>query len=237
MDIIVPAAGLSTRFPNCKPKYLLFDHNNKMMLYRALESYIGIYPITIGILKEHDDIYSASNLIRKELGENVNIVIIPEVTKGPADTVYQILKNAKLDDGRSFMVKDCDNFFTTGILSENFICVNNTQKCKTIENIGNKSFVVTDIHGAVQKIVEKSVISDVFCSGGYGFENSNDFIWAFENIKAKTDEIFVSHVIDFLIQNRRLFFISDVSNYIDVGTLVDWESYTNVQVEKNSINN
>ena len=32
MEVIVPAAGLSSRFPGMKPKYLLHDFENKLKL-------------------------------------------------------------------------------------------------------------------------------------------------------------------------------------------------------------
>ncbi|MFZ9970293.1 MAG: portal protein [Bacteroidia bacterium] len=43
MEILVPAAGLSTRFPGTRPKFTLTDHEGRSMLYRALEPYIGKY--------------------------------------------------------------------------------------------------------------------------------------------------------------------------------------------------
>ena len=36
MEIIVPAAGLSTRFPNMRPKYTLTDFTGKMMFEKAI---------------------------------------------------------------------------------------------------------------------------------------------------------------------------------------------------------
>ena len=52
MEIVLPAAGLSTRFPNMKPKYILADYKGKMMFESAIKHYLGKYNITIGILKE-----------------------------------------------------------------------------------------------------------------------------------------------------------------------------------------
>ena len=40
MEIVVPAAGLSTRFPDMKPKYLLYDYKHDMMLINALRPFI-----------------------------------------------------------------------------------------------------------------------------------------------------------------------------------------------------
>ena len=53
MEIILPAAGLSTRFPNMMPKYTLTDYKGQMMFERAIQYYVGKYNVTIGILREH----------------------------------------------------------------------------------------------------------------------------------------------------------------------------------------
>jgi 2-C-methyl-D-erythritol 4-phosphate cytidylyltransferase len=36
MEIIIPAAGLSTRFPNMRPKYTLTDYTGKMMIEKSI---------------------------------------------------------------------------------------------------------------------------------------------------------------------------------------------------------
>ena len=51
----MPCAGLSTRFPNMRPKYLLSDYNNRLMIENAAKNFIGKYNVTIAILKEHDE--------------------------------------------------------------------------------------------------------------------------------------------------------------------------------------
>jgi 2-C-methyl-D-erythritol 4-phosphate cytidylyltransferase len=110
MEIIMPAAGLSTRFPNMRPKYILADFQGKYMFERSLESFIGKHTITIGILKEHNDQYSTAEYIKNEYGDAIQVVILENRTTGPADTVYQILKQAELTT-EEFLIKDCDSFF------------------------------------------------------------------------------------------------------------------------------
>ena len=81
MEIIVPAAGLSTRFPNTRPKYLLYDYKNELMLKNALIQFIGTeHQIVIGILREHEEKYNAPEHIRHAIPQAV-IVIIEQPTK------------------------------------------------------------------------------------------------------------------------------------------------------------
>ena len=71
MEIIMPAAGLSTRFPNMRPKYTLTDFSGKMMFEKSLAPFVGVYPITIGLLKEHNDKYHTSTFIKQEYGDKI----------------------------------------------------------------------------------------------------------------------------------------------------------------------
>ena len=77
MEVIVPAAGLSTRFPNMKPKYLLYDYKGEMMLMNALRTFRQKgFKIHIGILKEHEEKYGVIEQIQHEWSDNINYVII-----------------------------------------------------------------------------------------------------------------------------------------------------------------
>ena len=44
MEIILPG-GLSTRFPNMRPKFTLTDYKGMMMFERAIQYYIGKYNV------------------------------------------------------------------------------------------------------------------------------------------------------------------------------------------------
>lgn len=234
MEIIVPAAGKSSRFPDMKPKYLLYDYKHQLMIQSALEYYRD-HNITIGILKEHDEKYRASELLRYELNEqnnfNVKIVIIEAPTKGPADTVYQILQTSDIDDSQSMMIKDCDSFFEHDITDGNYVCVSNIKDHEIIKKIGAKSFIVTNEQGIITNIIEKSVVSDKFCVGGYKFQKVSDYKQAFQEIFFNTNkEIFVSDVIQRCLSNKLIFEEKSVKNYIDVGTADDWFTYNDKPV-------
>ena len=221
MEVIVPAAGLSTRFPGVIPKYLLKDSNGKIMLNNAIEPYIGQYNVTVGILKQHDDLYGSGDIVR-QLG--VNVVVLPEVTKGPADTVYQIIKLGQIDVEHSMLIKDCDSYFNHDVSDGNYICISTVSEHDVLYKIANKSFVIANEHGIVQSIVEKSIISNEFCVGGYRFGRINDFTLAYEQlVDSMTNEFFVSHIIQYNISNGKTFLTKKVTDYVDVGTIKEWQ--------------
>lgn len=228
MEIIVPAAGLSTRFPEMKPKYLLYDYKGELMLSNAIKPFIGKYNITIGILKEHDEKYNASEVLRHEFGLLLNIVILDEPTKGPADTVYQILKKISLKFA-PILIKDCDSFFEHEVSDGNYICVTNIAKHESLKKLSAKSFVTYNDQGIITDIVEKEVVSDTFCIGGYKFKYASTFIKAYEALST-IKEVFVSDVISLCIGWGDLFTIKDTTDYVDVGTASEWFEFNDKPV-------
>ena len=226
----MPAAGLSTRFPNMRPKYILADFQGKYMFERSLESFIGKHNITIGILKEHNDQYNTAEYIKNEYGDSIQVVILETRTTGPADTVYQILKQAGLTT-EEFLIKDCDSFFDHDYQEGNYVCVSNIKDHEILKRLSSKSFIVSNDQGIITSIIEKQVVSDKFCVGGYKFESADMFMSAFEKLKdANVKEIFVSHIIEECLNNGVIFKESSVRNYVDVGTAEEWFEYNDKSV-------
>lgn len=229
MEIIVPAAGLSTRFPEMKPKYLLYDYKGDMMLMNALRPLRQKgYRIHIGILKEHEEKYNVIEQIQYHYGDNINYVIIDEPTKGPADTVYQILVKAGIHLS-PILIKDCDSFFDHEVSDGNYVCVTNISKHESLKKLGAKSFVLYNNQGIITDIVEKEVVSDTFCIGGYKFENALTYKTAYEKLSTNR-EVFVSDVISHCIGYGNLFTIKETENYVDVGTAPEWFEYNDKPV-------
>ena len=226
MEIILPAAGLSTRFPNMRPKYTLTDYKGQMMFERAIQYYVGKYNVTIGILREHENKYNISKYIKDTYDKLVNIVVLEERTSGPADTVYQILKKANLPDDKEFFIKDCDSFFDHVPTEGNYVCVSSITEHEVLKRLASKSFVISNDQGIINNIIEKKVVSDKFCVGGYKFDKVGLYKSTFEKLKSKNvKEIFVSHIIQDCLHNNHIFTEKQITNYIDVGTAEDWFEY------------
>jgi hypothetical protein len=226
MEIIVPAAGLSTRFPGTRPKYLLYDYTGTLMLRKSLEPYLDKYNITIGLLKEHDEQHHASEMIFRELGSAVRVVVLDERTAGPADTVYQIIKRASIPPSADIFIKDCDSFFDHNYTPGNYVCVSKIADHEVLKKLSSKSFVVANEQQIIQNIIEKTVVSDTFCVGGYKFESAKLFVDTFEKLSAENiKEIFVSHIIQDCLIKEHIFETKAVTDYVDVGTLTDWVEY------------
>lgn len=229
MEIIVPAAGLSTRFPNMKPKYILYDYKSDMMIMNALRTFKEKgYRIHIGLLKEHEEQYKVIQQIHYEWPDNINYVVIDKPTRGPADTVFQILEQSKIEG--EFLIKDCDSFFEHEITDGNYVCVSNISEHEVLKKLSSKSFVIANEQGIITNIIEKQVVSDTFCVGGYKFESAEQYKSAYNYVSQMDGEIFVSDIIGHMLDQGHVFSQRNVTDYVDVGTAQDWFEFNDKPV-------
>lgn len=234
MVIVVPAAGRSKRFPDMRPKYILRDYTGQTMGKKAVEPWLNDENthIVFGILRDHLIKFETVLHLQSDIPK-LNAIYLDQETQGPADTVYQVLQELIREEiitsDESLFIKDCDSFFTLDSMPANFIAVSYIEKHEILKKLSSKSFVKVNDQGIVIDIAEKEVISNAFCVGGYGFESVAKYTDAFEAIASvnSSDEIYVSHVISYLLQTGTTFTTQEVKNYIDVGTAEDWFEYNN----------
>lgn len=232
-NLILPVAGTSSRFPNMIPKYLLKDPSGNLMLTRGIE---GISPntfdqIIIVALQEHEQKYHFSEVLVSDIVQKFGIdpkvckvILLENPTNSQAETVSLGIKKSNISG--SLLIKDCDNFFIldkSSYKDTNFIAVGNLHNEGKI-NAGNKSYISIAESGVVQNIVEKQVIGNLFCAGGYYFSDVKNYISSYEKVK-NIDNLYVSHVIFQSIIDGELFFTNEIKGYLDWGTKIEWKKY------------
>lgn len=233
-NLVIPIGGSSSRFPNMRPKWMLTHPSGNMMITEAIKGidiskFEKIYIIG---LKEHEEKYSYINALTEEFEEVLSLnknklefVLLNERTNNQPETVYKGLKQANVTKG-SIFIKDSDNFFklnTENIVNKNIVAIADLHDFRNIEP-GNKSFILFGNNNSVANIVEKKIISDSFCVGGYGFEDVNAYYKAYEKIE-KYEDIYISHIIYEMINNNHSFWSEKVEDYLDWGTLEKWKQF------------
>lgn len=225
MDIIVPAAGLSTRFPNLPPKYILRDANNCMMLRNAINPFLDKHRIVVGVLSDHVNKYDVVSQLRNEFSTSIEVVILGSQTNGPADTVNRILQlSGNLLN--SIFIKDTDSFFDHVPLTGNYVCLHTSDDLTP-----SKSYVRIE-NDNITDIAEKQIISAYYCVGGYKFKSAAHY-QQFYSYASNNGEQFVSHVIKQALLYNNTFKPVFVTNYVDVGMLADWETYQTTLMSSN----
>jgi hypothetical protein len=194
-----------------------------MMIERAAAPFIGKFPVSIVILEQHDRMYNAREKLVEVFGDTVNIISLPEPTKGPADTIYQAIMKSNMNLTSPFLIKDSDGFYNADIARGNAIYVCNLNKNPNIKNVHAKSYTITNDQGLINSVVEKQIVSNNFCAGGYQFESVQSYIDTFNTIRSTINtEIFVSNIIDYMIARGSIFVEQEVRDFHDVGTSTEW---------------
>ena len=235
ITLILPVSGKSSRFKNSNPKWILSSPNKKLMIQESIKKLNLKYvsKILVICLKRHIDkfisIKSIKNAISDVTKENIKIDVcaLNESTTSQAHTIYNGIKKNKIKG--PIFIKDCDNQFKYTINHGNKIASLNLNNAGLIE-AKNKSYIEINQKNEVLRIVEKKIISNNFCTGGYGFESAKEFnkffLEIFNNNLFK-GEIYVSHIIHKMILNNKIFISHEVEKYVDFGTLEEWKKYQN----------
>lgn len=216
MQVIIPCAGKSSRFPNTRPKYMLTMPDGRMMLQHAADPYIQKgYTVHFVIVKEHVEQYDAEYAIRHAYGDSVFIHILDDFTSGPAETIYEVVKDW---NDTPFIVNDCDSFFDYDIPSGPFIVYADIHDYPSINNVAAKSFVIHE-DGVVKNIIEKRISSEYICIGAYGFNSSLHYKVYYELLEIRFHkELFLSHIVKRMLEDDVIFHSIQGHNYVDCGT-------------------
>lgn len=225
-------AGRSSRFPNSRPKWMLSHPTSKT--YMVLESISGINldffdKIIFVMVKNHVEKYDILPFFREELKKlNIyhksEICILDDWTKSQSETVAQAI--IKYDIKGFIFIKDCDSYFKIEINeTNNMVSYFDLHNMKYINAI-SKSYIDMDSNSKITNIVEKKIISTYFNVGGYGFQKAEEFLFYFEKINSNFSECYISNVIYEMMLSGINFEGVSTFNYIDWGTIEDWENYT-----------
>jgi len=223
MAVIIPCAGQSSRYPGTRPKYLLTVADGDCLFEKAAKPYVKNTTVHFVILKEHAEQYDAKQAILKAYLNNprVRIHVLDEPTSGPAETVYKVAKEL---GNEPIFIQDCDSFFEAPLKRDNHVCVVDLRTNRHVTNVAAKSFAVLNDQDILTNIVEKSVVSNYVCVGGYGFRSAEEYCKAYDELSGSGEEIFVSHIIKQMLSNH-VFTVNNVGNYVDLGTYKEFVDY------------
>lgn len=229
MNLIVPIAGSSSRFPDMKPKWMLTHPRGRMMVIEAisrldLNKFDRIYFVG---LQEHENQYGFSDSLRIQfyevgIAEKSEIVLLQERTKNQPETVFRGIQQAAITG--PIFVKDSDNQFSSLLPpSGNFISYLDLHALEKV-NARNKSYIQLNEDGLITNIAEKKILSPYFCVGGYGFESADLFSSVYARLQ-DNDDLYISHMIFQVLLDGGNFKGVEVSDYSDWGTIKEWDDY------------
>ena len=232
--LILPVAGKSARYPGMRPKWLLTMPNGKLMIEQSVskincEKFDKVYVIA---LKEHIKKYvnykNLLNSLKKNISKKIEIFQINKDTSCQAETVLNFLNAKKIKS--SFLIKDCDNEFCIGekVLRQkklpNSVYAIDIKTLELIE-AKSKSYIEKDLYNKITNIVEKKIISDFFCCGGYAFNSPKEFILSAKKLLKKSQNVYISHIILDLLLNGKDFNYVKAEKYTSWGTVDEYRMW------------
>ena len=228
MNLIIPVAGQSSRFPKMRPKWMLTHPNGNLMLAEAIRGldFSGLDKIYLTVLSAHLKEFQCLPGIKKQfrqigLADKLVVVGLDEPTQSQPETVARTIEKKKIRG--PICIKDSDNFFRLKVPRKNFVSVVDLNQVGFI-NPSNKSYADVNENHFVTNIVEKRVISNFFCSGAYGFEDAQEYLHYF-NALSGLKNLYISHIIYQMLLENKAFSAAVCTDYCDWGTLKDWNRY------------
>lgn len=228
VNLILPAAGQSTRFPNMRPKWLLVHPWGHLMVTAALQGLdqSQVDAIYLIVQREQLDAHATEAGITQAfidagITTPLHLLALPEPTRNQPETVVRAIEHFGIQG--PIFVKDVDNSFSCSVQAQNALATHDLQRMGLV-NAANKSYITTDDNGLVNNIVEKRVIGSQFCVGGYSFERAQDFVDYFHK-QTSDASLYISHLIFNMILDGAAFRAQAVTAYEDWGTLAEWNRY------------
>ncbi|EKF9089352.1 hypothetical protein V9K26_003059 [Vibrio cholerae] len=201
--------------------------DGKLMIEKSIEKLdLSVFDkVVIVCLQEHLEKYTTAEMVIESFTSSTSIVpelvILKEPTSSQSETIYQAVKQGNIEG--SIFIKDCDNVFSCQPEPINSVMAIDLNKIDLVD-AKNKSYIEVDSLGRISNIVEKEVISNYFCCGGYSFVSASDFCNVFESISSKK-EVYISHVIYKMLMSNEEFLKKSADEYIDWGTLREYRHY------------
>jgi len=235
MNILIPMAGLGTRFKNegfDLPKPII-EVNGKTLIEHSVTS-LGIEGKYIFITRRYenpeDNVLLSKKL--KEMDPNCIEIQLDRPTRGAVETC--LFASDYIDNSEPLIVTNCDQITDwEPELFKSFISdseIDGAVVTYTSVNPKN-SFAIVE-NGKITKMVEKNPVSDIALIGLHYWKNGSDFIESakklLENFESTgRPECYVSESYNFLIDEGKLIknFHIAVNQYIPLGTPYDLKIY------------
>jgi dTDP-glucose pyrophosphorylase len=231
MNIVIPMAGLGTRFSNAgytTPKPLI-DIEGKPMIQQAVE--------TLGFEGRYIFIIQRDELIKKSISNlipNSEIIEIDYTTEGPASSA--LLAKEFINNDNELIIANCDQIMwwdADAVIKQIRAMQYDGVIVTYHETTPKNSYAKINRKGRVTKLAEKQVISNISLNGIHYWKTGKFFIESVEKMIEKNirfnNEFYVAPTYNQMIENGQLVGIYHIPNEVHnaVGTPEDLNLYFN----------
>ena len=231
MNILIPIAGLGSRFPNHSNPKPLINVFGKPMIQAAIDSMAIKGNLRFIVRSQHIDQYE----IDKRLKEiyNCNIVSVDYLTEGPACTA--LLAEHLIDNEEPLVIANCDQIMHWDSETFKSYCENYPHDGFIVTyfaNTNKNSYAKLDKNGFVTNIKEKEIISNVSLNGIHFWKHGSDFVSSAKEMismddRAPNNEFYIGPSFNYMISKNLKVGIFHIPNeqHWAVGTEEDLDIY------------
>lgn len=234
MNILIPMAGLGSRFPNHILPKPLIDVNGMTMIEAAIKT-LGLNGNLIFIVRQsHIEQYNIDNILKSIF--NCTVISVEKLTDGPACTA--LLARDFIDNDDPLIIANCDQIMKWDPIIFQSFCENYphdgflvTYYSKTEKN----SYVRLGYDGLVKEVKEKEVISNVSTNGIHFWKKGKYFVEStFDMIElndtAPNGEFYVAPSYNHMIKKGKKVGIYHIPNsqHWAIGTEEDLGTYLEI---------
>jgi dTDP-glucose pyrophosphorylase len=236
MTIIIPMAGLSSRFSKAGytlPKYMLYVKDKS--LFNLAVSSFHKYFASCNFVFVVRDVFDTPRFVKEEcdlLGiKQYQVLTLTQPTKGQAETVLKGIEGAHIADNEAILIFNIDTFRFGYTMPEQIEEWDGY--LETFVGSGdNWSYARTEDGKQESKVVEtaeKRAISQYCSTGMYYFKNASDFISSYETELASptAKELYVAPLYNHLIHQGKDIHISVIGReeVLFCGVPQEYEEY------------
>jgi len=207
MNVVIPAAGLGTRFNTTIPKPLL-DVNGLPMLARVINNFCNSdVKFFVGLLKEHQQKFNIIDNIKDYCDTSmVKYFIIDELTDGPARTSY--FSKPHININEPLIIINCDQVIFDLDLNRLMSFAKKNSADGVIgtfySNSPKNSYVRLNDDGLITQVKEKEVISNYATNGLHFWTQGSSFFDSCDEMFSRNDkannEFYVAPSYNYMIK-------------------------------------
>lgn len=224
MLLIIPMAGRGSRFANEGyqiPKPLI-DVAGKPMLYHAFQSVrdVPYHKVVFIALKEHELTYGVHQLIKEQVVNEFELILLDDVTEGQLCTV--LMASHCFQPNQSILIAASDSYINSDIAND--IKTSHADGIISVINLPGEqwSFAKTNETGRVIEVAEKNRISDYASTGIYYFKDAKRFEQEarqmIQNKETTKGEYYIMPLYNKLIAEGEIIELSHARAMWDMGT-------------------
>jgi dTDP-glucose pyrophosphorylase len=212
LNILIPMAGTGSRFSKSHPNQIkpLINIVDRSMIEMALSNLnqldgINFIIVTTKKIGENQEFIN----VLKKLNLKYQLILIEELTKGPASTC--LLAKEFIDNDDPLIIANCDQYIIDFNLRNliDFANINSADGVIGVFHSNSKknSYVKLAEDFTVQEIKEKIVISNIATNGLHFWKHGKDFISSSEQMVSLNDkysnEFYVAPSYNYLIKEGK----------------------------------